>query len=764
MPLGYTDEQWGAMSEEERLQIRALMSAVETRDTNRNAVMAAFGDVQAGQNTAAQQAAAEDFGRAQQHLDLNSGAFQMDAGSYGNVENAQRLATDMDLQTLNAALGTGALATEREGGALAALGQAGHSANQWDTLHYDNLVAGTDAVNAQDDAALSGLTGAAGRANTADRGSLDYLRGVNSGIDPADPINYGPNLQSAAGRATADPNAVASQRYADSLYQNFAGGSQDLGSAAGRARADAQDVSAQRNVLGQLFDEADADGLASRAGGVTADESAIGMQRDAASRYADVAGGGSRIDSQGALASADPRSIQAQYDVLDQLEGRSGAGLTAVERAMMEQARRTEERDRKSAMDAQLRDMRVRGGGGGGAEIGAMLGAQQQTSENRMLQDMLALASAQERAERAQTARASLAGELRGQSFGEAFDRGTAADAIALQNRDTEMDALGAYGGLGTTMRGMGFNEDMAAADASDEMALANRQYGYGALTDAGELASGMRGQGYDEAFSSGAAADAMNVGNRDFRLDALGGSADLSTTMRGQGFDEQFQAGTAGDAMAQYNRSQSLDTQQYNAELQRQQNEDAWNRSMGYTDRELAANEAGYGRDTNVYDAQRDVSGTEYDRATNTFDAAQGTVAGQYGRVQDMYGAYTDSARQDFDRSMQLADQSYNVADSGYDRMMNTAGTGIALTDANYNRGTDYLNTLEDVSDNRYARERDRQSNVFGATELYTGNQRSDQTNVNQAYTSLGGAVANQNALDSLKDDDFDLLDPDTW
>lgn len=144
--------------------------------------------------------------------------------------------------------------------------------------------------------------------------------------------------------------------------------------------------------------------------------------------------------SQAAKAKADQRSINAQYGALDKLEGWTDPSVTAKERFLMETARRAEERDRKSAMDAALRDMEARGVRSGGAEIGALLGAQQTTSENRMLQDLGTMAGASERALLATQQYGDLAGDIRGQSFNESFSRGNAADQMSQFNKRLRTD------------------------------------------------------------------------------------------------------------------------------------------------------------------------------------------------------------------------------------------------------------------------------------------------------------------------------------
>lgn len=114
--------------------------------------------------------------------------------------------------------------------------------------------------------------------------------------------------------------------------------------------------------------------------------------------------------------------------------------MTAKERFLMETARRAEERDRKAAMDAALRDMEARGVRSGGAEIAALLGAQQTTSENRMLQDLGTQAGAVDRSMLALQNYGDLSGDIRDSSFDEAHKRGTAADVMSRFNKSQKQD------------------------------------------------------------------------------------------------------------------------------------------------------------------------------------------------------------------------------------------------------------------------------------------------------------------------------------
>lgn len=98
--------------------------------------------------------------------------------------------------------------------------------------------------------------------------------------------------------------------------------------------------------------------------------------------------------------SSSAEDIGHQEAARDKFKELSDPSITASERYILESARLDEEQGRRAAMEAQLSQLSARGARSGGADITAMLGAQQQTSQNRAIQDLGALAQAQERAQR----------------------------------------------------------------------------------------------------------------------------------------------------------------------------------------------------------------------------------------------------------------------------------------------------------------------------------------------------------------------------
>jgi hypothetical protein len=104
-----------------------------------------------------------------------------------------------------------------------------------------------------------------------------------------------------------------------------------------------------------------------------------------------------------ALSSKEDRQRQLdaygmQGEAAAKFKSLSDPSLTAEERYMMEVARLEEEGSLRGQREAALSELGARGARSGGADMAAILGAQQTTSQNRALSDLGAQANAQQRA------------------------------------------------------------------------------------------------------------------------------------------------------------------------------------------------------------------------------------------------------------------------------------------------------------------------------------------------------------------------------
>lgn len=148
-------------------------------------------------------------------------------------------------------------------------------------------------------------------------------------------------------------------------------------------------------------------------------------------------------------ARADEGSIAAQRRALQQLQGIYDAGgYTAAERAQMQQARMDALATEAQQRGAIQQQMAARGMGGSGAELAGMLSAGQGSANAMMMANNQATIAGQQRALQALQASGDVAGQMRGQSFGEAATRGQAVDDFNrtnLQRRDQYQQARRDY-------------------------------------------------------------------------------------------------------------------------------------------------------------------------------------------------------------------------------------------------------------------------------------------------------------------------------
>jgi hypothetical protein len=795
VPKGTDAYTYQQMDPSERIIANMMGASLDTRDTNRDAVTGAAGAsaVSSQQtNQLVDQMRWDQLGRQQ---GLVGAASQGDQSALNTLGSAGMVATQQD-QLLRDSM------TGLWGGSIAA-----------DQAAVGGLQSAAGTASGQDYAALSELGMRTNQANSTGAGIANNLAGRADSYQNLQAADWGPDLQSQAAGTRADQQAIDTQRqglatyggvaggnfdinsalanvYADPRTQqtqeqalgrmgNLAAGNQDLTSQAATAAPNAGDTVMQQRAATRLLSAANGgDALTSEMAGVQGDNVAMQMQRNASGQYNTIAGGSRDLTSAAEGVEADAGAIDAQRDFLSQYQEGSNPAMSATERFMMEDARRTEERDRSSAMAGKMREMQARGMLGSGDEIAAMLGAQSTTSQNRMMQDLAALASSQQRAERQQAQGTALAGSMRGSSFAEGMDKAGARDQMAVGNRDVAMDALQQYANSANMQRGQTFTENAARAGAADDFALGNRDVALQSANQLGALGSQMRDQGMSEAMARGTAADQMATGNRDARIQGIdmygnyasalndqsfqqaatrAGATDataagnrdvrlggidsqtgLAGQMRGSSFAEGMATGSAADAFSQFNRTGSLAQQNYNTELQRQQQDAEWARISQAAGMQLDENQAGYQRGATQFDAQRSV-----------------TDAG-YGRSQDIYGAQTDATNNAYTRAENLAQTGYDANQAAYGRSTDYASATSAKAAADYSRGSaanaDYNTAISDF----YGRQRDSQGDLKDYTGLYTGQGTRDNAAMTEVQKLQLGAIEAKKAQDALKPDDI--------
>lgn len=393
------------------------------------------------------------------------------------------------------------------------------------------------------------------------------------------------------GDAMSNPADVARQMSAYNQLQGVANGSLDVQSQAARAYANAQDVANQNRAAATL--EASGNGALNvdlnriRELDKLRNPDSIGGVRDLYGVFQ-----GSQDLAVGEL---DPDAYKAAVDTRNKLWGLTDPTVTAQEKLMFELARQQQEQDEGALRDALRTDSQRRGMGGVGNEIARSALGAQQTSRNRMLQDMQALAQAQARSMDALANHGNLASDMNAQ-----------ANQLAAQNQNTRVRALEGYtnvhAGAASTLGQIG------AANATNN---ANRQlqaqaYAYQAYAE-------LRAQGFSEEYARGQAADMVNTANADRRLGGSIAAANQSNAIR-----------TSNDAMTTFNHAQRQQQQQFSDEFQ--------------ANREDAA----YGRQVDVWNAGNTVGRNYMTDQGNLMTARVNTNQTNLGNVQTGIGTQT--------------------------------------------------------------------------------------------------------------------------
>jgi hypothetical protein len=130
--------------------------------------------------------------------------------------------------------------------------------------------------------------------------------------------------------------------------------------------------------------------------------------------------------------SEDPTLRNAQLKALASMQQRAKVGLSAEDRAALNQVRQEVQRDAEAKRQQIMQNMAARGQGGSGAELAAQLQAGQAAADQAAAGSDTLMAQAQQRALQALGQSADLAGGIRGQDFGVNQAR---AQAIDERNR-----------------------------------------------------------------------------------------------------------------------------------------------------------------------------------------------------------------------------------------------------------------------------------------------------------------------------------------
>lgn len=136
--------------------------------------------------------------------------------------------------------------------------------------------------------------------------------------------------------------------------------------------------------------------------------------------------------------STDPRLQDAQMAALENLSQMGESGLLPGEEAALRQSRRGAAGEAQAKSAQIMSDMERRGMGGSGAELAARLQASQSSADRMSQESDREMQMAQERALGAISQGGALAGQVRGQQFGEQSDVAKAKDYINQFNTQNQ--------------------------------------------------------------------------------------------------------------------------------------------------------------------------------------------------------------------------------------------------------------------------------------------------------------------------------------
>jgi len=136
--------------------------------------------------------------------------------------------------------------------------------------------------------------------------------------------------------------------------------------------------------------------------------------------------------------STDPILREAQMNALKSLQEVGKAGLTAEDRAQVNQLRREVAREEQAKQAQILQSMAQRGAAGSGMELAARLSSAQASADRAAQESDRLAASALQRQLQAVAQSGQLGGGIRSQDFGEQAQKASAIDAINMFNTQTQ--------------------------------------------------------------------------------------------------------------------------------------------------------------------------------------------------------------------------------------------------------------------------------------------------------------------------------------
>lgn len=470
-------------------------------------------------------------------------------------------------------------------------------------------------------------------------------------------VSWAGDLTSQA--AIADPGALSAQNNALGFLGGAMNGSLDYQSQAAQAYADPAAIAAQWQALGQIQGAANGSlDVTSQAAQAYADPRYTQMLEKGINDLYGVSQGANDVRP----GDLDPAAYQASLDAMAKYKELSDPRVTAQEQFMFEQARLKQQQDEMGIRAAVESNLRQRGMLGSGMEIASSALQGQQTSQNRLLSDLGALANADARSMAALGGWSQAAQGLNSQ-----------ANALATANQQRKLQALGLYTDATGQLRSASFDEAYKRGAAADTVAMSNMDRQLQAMGMSFDAAGNIRQQSFNEEYSRGMAADQASANNQQTRLQGGIAYGNQANTMQQQAFNR----GLAADNMAQYNRSTSLDVAEFNAKFNQDERNSQWDRGMDMTNTIMTGNQLNAQNDTNAFGAidksisdsylrNRDVLGMQDNTNTRAHDASRYETDTRNGTINWQSQQIADALSRDVAIGSMQTNQNNAVAQGG--------------------------------------------------------------------------------------------------
>lgn len=209
---------------------------------------------------------------------------------------------------------------------------------------------------------------------------------------------------------------------------------------------------------------------------------------------------------------SNPELAKVQMGALEELKSRGKVGLGAEDRLAIAKIRQSAARNAEAKRQQILQQMQARGIAGSGAELATQLAASQAAAEQEGMEGLEVASQASQRALQALQGSGALAGQIRGQEFGEEQAKAAAADELNRFNISNQVSQQSRNVGARNAAQQFNLQGQQTASDRNvaqgnqelNRQKEAQRQYYQDKFTQARAKAQSLQEQASQKAGEAG--------------------------------------------------------------------------------------------------------------------------------------------------------------------------------------------------------------------------------------------------------------------